>query len=331
MVFKLTTAGMRLWVLSLALAALIVVLLIQGMFQSPKAGDQGSDDAGQMQVVPPPRQAAPNAGCEPSAASCSPQVQRTDAGAKADGDCLTGAVDPYNERAQWIAFLAAAGPDEVLTAREFANDAKRGAGFARQCDRWSEILEYDKDNSGTIDWAEARAYRTALRASALEAFDTNNDGTLTGEEREAALAAMSSREDPVASSQTGTDIEEGLATRPAIRPANEAARREFLDRYGKPSVSTDAVREFDKNGDGVLSGDELRQAKADRDRRMLKAYDFDGDGRLSRKERFAARMDIIRESERLTLEKYDANHNGVLDADELAKQKQDSGLVAAQP
>ena len=120
MIVKLTAAGMRLGLLSLALVALIVVLLIQGMFpfqQPPKAGDQGADDAGQIQAIASPGEATPKSVCEPSAASGSPQVQRPDAGPKADGDCLTGAVDPYNERAQWIAFLAASGPDEVLTAK----------------------------------------------------------------------------------------------------------------------------------------------------------------------------------------------------------------------
>jgi len=109
-------------------------------------------------------------------------------------------IDPYEWIRQKQRFFQAAGPDNILTSKEFtANKAKTG-GFARPFDSWTTMSKFDKDRSKSIDWIEAEAYRRDLRKRLLAAFDANSDGRLTGNERAAANKALASGRVPIAKS-----------------------------------------------------------------------------------------------------------------------------------
>jgi Ca2+-binding EF-hand superfamily protein len=86
------------------------------------------------------------------------------------------------------------------------------------------------------------------------------------------------------------------------------------------------IKQFDKDGDGKLSEDERKEARAAMEKRreegkakMLKRFDADGDGELSEDERKKMRetMDAKRKEVRAAvLKEFDANGNGKIDEDE---------------
>jgi hypothetical protein len=114
---------------------------------------------------------------------------------------------------------------------------------------------YDANGDGTLDAAEAAAFRADLvagcearNAALLAAHDTDGDGALSDAELEAAQQAID---------------------------AEHAARRAA------------AIATYDTDGDGELSRDEREAMRAARRAELLATYDTDGDGELSDTERSA--------------------------------------------
>lgn len=113
----------------------------------------------------------------------------TTAPAAAPPDLCKGVIDPYDAVAERGRFLEAAGVTNELDANSFqANRGKKNA-FVRDFDRWEEILKFDQNHNGTIDWFEAEAYRQDLRKKVLALFADKN-GRLKGKDRDAANQAL---------------------------------------------------------------------------------------------------------------------------------------------
>jgi len=252
-------------------------------------------------------------------------------------DLCKGAIDPFNLGEQRSRFLRAAGVDNELTTEEFAADAKRADGFVRKFDRWAALAAYDKNNSKTIDWFEAKAYRQGLRTKVLSAFDSNKDGRLRGPERDQANRAL------------GRGRLFSATTRPASRfrmRGSDEDRRQMLQNYDADGNGTlsrqerrtawqaaretrraETLKQFDADGDGTLSRQERRTAwQAARERRraeMLKQFDADGDGQLNEGERNAMRDSWRQRAQQMRqsweLRRYDANGDGELDEKERAE------------
>jgi len=110
--------------------------------------------------------------------------------AKAPDDLCKYLVDPYEWVNQKARFFKAAGPDNELTAKEFAANKSKADGFVRRFDSWKSLSGFDKDQNKSIDWIEAGAYRRDLRRRLLAAYDANKDGKLVGAERTAANSAL---------------------------------------------------------------------------------------------------------------------------------------------
>ena len=205
-------------------------------------------------------------------------------------DVLAGVVDPYDEGGQRALLLQAAGTDGELDADECAAAAKLDGSFVRAFDKFSAMLAFDRDGNGKISWAEADAYRRDLRRRVLAACDADKDGRLTGEERTQAAEALAAGR---------------LA--PAYRALN--------------------WKEYDKDGDGRLSADEMaayreasrkqsEQRRQAYEREMLERWDADKDGKLSAEERKAWYAERYRQS---LLRRFDKDKDGKLSPDEDAE------------
>lgn len=137
--------------------------------------------------------------------------------------------------------------------------------------------------------------RQNMMADMLARFDTDGDGELSEEERQAA--------------------------REAFRADREARRQQWL------------LEQYDKDGDGVLSAEEEAQREADEAEReaerearraeaqqkALAAYDSDGDGVLSDAEKQAgrdARRDYMMQQREAMTARFDANGDGEITGDE---------------
>jgi Ca2+-binding EF-hand superfamily protein len=211
-----------------------------------------------------------------------------------EADLLTGAVDPYDEAAERMRFLKAAGRDNELTRKEWEANGQMPDAFVRCFDAWEAAIAFDANANRKIDWFEADAYRFRLRQRVLAAFDRDKNRKLTGEERRGALAMLAGGKVPgddrqakvgwrqryaVAIRQYDTDGDGQLSDQErqaAFAAWREARRAQLLARY-------------DADGDRVLSADERRAVQQQRRRRRrqaqqairLKYFDDDGDGTLS--------------------------------------------------
>ncbi|MCL2701696.1 MAG: hypothetical protein FWE88_08385 [Phycisphaerae bacterium] len=105
-------------------------------------------------------------------------------------DALTKAVDPYDQADQKVKFFKTAGNSGELDQKKFLADQKAGGGLILPFEKWETAAAFDKNKNGTLDWFEFEAYRQAMRAAVLAGFDKNKDGKLTGDERAAALKAL---------------------------------------------------------------------------------------------------------------------------------------------
>ena len=104
-----------------------------------------------------------------------------------------------------------------------------------------------------------------------------------------------------------------------IASAQDAPKRP--ERPQRP-LPPELLKEFDKDGDGKLSADEMKAMREARiakmeemKKEMLEKYDADKDGKLSEDERAKARAD--REAE--MLKKFDTDGDGKLSDEEKAK------------
>jgi hypothetical protein len=101
------------------------------------------------------------------------------------------------------------------------------------------------------------------------------------------------------------------------------AQEEGGRRGGNRAPNPEAIKEFDKDGDGKLSDEEakaMREAmqarRAEAQKKELEEFDKDKDGKLSDEERKAAQE--AREAKHKALvEKYDADKNGELSREEI--------------
>jgi hypothetical protein len=249
--------------------------------------------------------------------------------AEPKADWARGAVDPLHLGAQRTRFLLAAGVDSELSREEFEADAKNAEAFVRPFDRWEDLIRFDRNSNGTIDWFEAAMYREDVRARVLAAFDGDGNGRLTGAERQAANAALATGRVP---GSRGAGPAAGETAPPGngpARPSLDEAQRRRLAEESRARFEQMSIRRFDRNRDGRLDAservemervaeDHRRQAE-ERRREFLARYDTDGDGQLSESEMRAARQDFVRRAEerrRQILARYDSDGDGVLSEQE---------------
>ena len=212
-------------------------------------------------------------------------------------DVCHGPIDPFIPGRERIRFLAAAGTDNELTAGEFEAARAGGEPFPRTFDAWGRLDPFDKNESGTIDWFEAKAYREDLRRRVLVVYDADKDGRLTGRERDKANMAL-----------VAGDLRAILAVGATTRPAEDSSRR--VDRRGR-----DRPRRDRRGGHG---GRELLEREFIR---LVKRYDKDGDGMLSDTELGEARRDardeMLHRREEMRLRHFDENDDGELNEEEM--------------
>jgi len=206
-------------------------------------------------------------------------------------DMLTGAIDPYQPGRERLAFFKAAGPDNELDANEFVASRKARDGFVRRYDHWKDLLAFDKNRSGTLDWFEIDAYRQDLRRRVLAAFDADKNGRLSADERKAANEALVAGKvpgEPPALPERAriADAEHPGPGDPEAPPATQPARR-VPDELAKWQL-----KNFDADGDGELSPEE--QAEVDKFQKQFaeigrkfreRMEDLNGDGEVTEEER----------------------------------------------
>ena len=258
-------------------------------------------------------------------------------------DVLAGAVDPYDEGGQRALLLGAAGTDGELDADEHAAAAKLDGSFVRAFDKLSAMLAFDKDGNGKISWAEADAYRQDLRRRVLAACDADKDGRLTGEERtQAAEALAAGRLAPAYRALNWKEFDQdgdGRLSADEMTAYREASRRQSEQR--RQAYEREMLERWDADKDGKLSADErYRMTEANLRSALERIHDRDRDGKLSDEERQASYAKARRYGEawrkfagqvggegpekwqavrKALMDKYDADKDGVLSADERSK------------
>lgn len=233
-------------------------------------------------------------------------------------DLARGAVDPLDLSIQRARFLQAAGVDSELNNPEFTANSQASDGFVRSFDKWENILKFDKNKSGSVDWFEAAAYRQALRKGILIQFDADKNNRLADKERELANQALAAGKLP------GLTAEAPAVASPTAPPApsrpqapgrgfggpDDEQRRQQFEQF-----RAEMTKKHDKNGDGELTGEE-RDAARDEAREFFRnqfnlQFDSNGDGQIDDAERQAIRTGF-------ETRRYDANGDGQLDDTERA-------------
>ncbi|MCC5827856.1 MAG: EF-hand domain-containing protein [Phycisphaeraceae bacterium] len=259
-------------------------------------------------------------------------------------DLLPNHIDPFNINMVRPAFLRAAGMDMELNRQEFEAAQQASAGVVFSYDRWEDLLRFDANGNGTIDWFEFQAYRTDVRGRVIAAFDENGDGRLTGQERIAANRALAAGrlpgrtegrrggEDRVMGGGEGARGGEGAAGRRGggfgqrgeRGDQAEGGAGEMMQRFRQVGRQLQELRQqFDPDGTGEMT-DEQREAmwaQAARiiDEEVYKELDADGDGVISPEEMRAgmerAREAIgeeIRRRQQEFIERFDSDGDGQL-------------------
>lgn len=263
--------------------------------------------------------AAPVLRAQPAAPAEAP----TASAVKPAADLCKGVVDPYDPVSERARFFKAAGVDNELSAAEFTTARGAPDSFVRPFDKWTALLAFDKNTNQTLDWFEADAYRRNVRQRMLDAFDTNKNGSLQGDERTAANKALAGGKIPATKTDTPPRSRSPYArgTHPNLPPAPPSP-------YWRPdrNTYTELRKKLDTDGDGRLTREQWREySKALREMRtkwQLEQYDANNDGTLDEKEREAQRAKYREYSaamaRRSELYSWDKNRNGKLDPEEKA-------------
>lgn len=201
--------------------------------------------------------------------------------------------------------------DGQLTAAElrpnFGGGQGRGPGGGPQ-DMAANLMRFDKNGDGVLDPSELPERMQGLIARG----DRNGDGKLTRDE----IAGL-------AQAQPGG---RGPGGDPALRALDTDADGTISS--AEIASSAAALSTLDRNGDGILSGDEIRPAfgpggprggrfggdPAQMAARMIGEWDQDGDGKLSKSEA----PDRMRDG----FDGADLDHDGKLSPEELGKMMQ---------
>ena len=229
---------------------------------------------------------------------------------------------PYNPMLERAKFFKAAGVDGELDEKEFAANRASSGGFVRISDRWPAMLRFDKDANKRLDWFEASAFRQAMRTGKLSASRTQGPRAVWGFVNPPARRPSG----PTPAAVRG-DERPSARREPPRREENadrEARRRQWRQRR--------RLRRFDRNRDGKL--DQTEQAAADADERRwrermqrweLRRYDRNKDGKLDEAEqsaRDAGRRRWQDRRRRRSLERFDKNKDGKLnDAEKAARNR----------
>ncbi len=119
-------------------------------------------------------------------------------------------------------------------------------------------------------------------ATTLMAFDRNKDGRLSKSEAPERLQGLFARLDENSDGVlTADEIKKGAAAQPLQTPARGRGEGREGEGRGGPPRRDPFYSALDKNGDGVLSADEITGAAA-----ALKALDANGDGVIGMEEVF---------------------------------------------
>jgi Ca2+-binding EF-hand superfamily protein len=119
-------------------------------------------------------------------------------------------------------------------------------------------------------------------AATLMAFDKNKDGRLAKSEAPDRLQGLFARLDENADSVlTADEIKKGAAAQPLQTPTRGRGEGRQGEGRGGPPRRDAFYSALDKNGDGILSSDEITGATT-----ALKAIDANGDGAITMEEVF---------------------------------------------
>jgi Ca2+-binding EF-hand superfamily protein len=203
---------------------------------------------------------------------------------------------------------------ENLPVAQGKQEPKHPQGHRGHADRLAHTLmvrdlilqKYDKDGDGALSADEkelllkdAKAAQIEARRKVIRLFDTDGDGKLSPAERQAMRERMMRRahtprtaEHP-APTPEDTELTGGTQPPPPHFVISNSRGQKLKVRPSIFLLSMQLLMErYDKDGDGVLSPDEV--AVADKDSHqlyeakateILKRYDLDGDGVLSQEER----------------------------------------------
>ena len=228
-------------------------------------------------------------------------------------DHCNGPIEPYRLGDEKMRFFAAAGKDNELDKKEFLANRESKKPFVRSFDRWETCITFDRDGNSRMDWLEAEAYRRDLRDRMLARYDGNKNKRLQKAERVAANQALEAGKLP-------------WARKTRAGRGNPMA----LPGQGKPDQDMELLGKYDKDADGDLSEEELKEAMkkiGEKHREeMLLRYDTDNDGKLSNEERramFADRTEPWQVRQRqFALKHFDDDGDGELSEDESAAAKE---------
>jgi len=228
-------------------------------------------------------------------------------------DHCKGPIEPYRMADEKLRFFSAVGKDNELDKAEFLANRKSKKPFVRSFDRWETCITFDRDRNSRIDWLEAEAYRRDLRDRMLARYDGNKNKRLQKAERVAANQALEAGKLP-------------WARKTRAGRGNPMA----LPGQGKPDKDMELLEKYDKDADGDLTEEELKEAMkkiGEKHREeMLLRYDTDNDGKLSKEERkamFADRTEPWQVRQRqFALKHFDDDGDGELSEDESAAAKE---------
>jgi Ca2+-binding EF-hand superfamily protein len=212
-------------------------------------------------------------------------------------------------------FAQADRPDrgEINTPSRSTNGNRSNqGGFAGMLDR---MTEFDTDGDGILSEEERQAMREAMRAEMLARFDLDGDGELSREERNAARRARF--EDSERGQQlmrqfdldgNGVLDDEEQAAMDAHQQAEREARR------------AEQIAQYDLDGDGELSREERQDQREEQRGRWegvmddaRQEFDRDGDGQLSIEESQEA-YDVFQQRREIDrfVSSYDSDGNGIM-------------------